>query len=307
MSVRRDISRMSCFLTVVAVLCLGSSAWAQGTYNIHFRSAVANASAGEIFTVEIALANDPQAVTAFSFGVKHDATKLTLESVEIAADLQAILGAGVVPDARFYNLNTAPAGGTGFTVGMILGTDTSDKSIAVGPDHALFVAKYRVAAGVTGTTKIDVTGDLGAPKVPVILDLKGVSQAPAGIAGTTSVTVTVREGPAAFIRGNVDQARGVNVTDAVIILNYLFGGANMEAGRATRENCLIAFNVDGSTSSGVADTEDASDNDLADPVYLLNFLFRGVSAPAPLAPFPACGQPATAVDPAFACQAYTCP
>lgn len=72
-----------------------------------------------------------------------------------------------------------------------------------------------------------------------------------------------------FIRGDSNNDKKVDLSDAVWTLNYLFTG-----GQAPR--CLEA-----------ADANDAGSVDLSDPIYELNFLFQG--GPAPPAPFPTAG------------------
>ena len=72
-----------------------------------------------------------------------------------------------------------------------------------------------------------------------------------------------------YRRGDSNDDRLVDITDAVFTLDYLFLG-----GAAPR----------------CADSADADDNgvlDLADPVYTLQFLFTGGTPPPP--PYPSCG------------------
>ncbi len=79
-----------------------------------------------------------------------------------------------------------------------------------------------------------------------------------------------------FVRGDVNGDLGVNITDAINILAYLFqGGAD--------PTCLDA-----------ADVNDDGAVNLTDAVALLNYLFRGESAPA--APYPEQGVDTTADD-----------
>lgn len=80
------------------------------------------------------------------------------------------------------------------------------------------------------------------------------------------------EGPV-FLRGDTNEDSGVNLTDAVVILNFLFRGAGPIA-------CEDA-----------ADTDDNGQVNLTDAVYLLNHLFRG-GPPLP-SPYPAPGRDET--------------
>ena len=79
-----------------------------------------------------------------------------------------------------------------------------------------------------------------------------------------------------FLRGQVDQTGGVDMTDAVIILRYLFLGEWMPP-------CLDAADID---DSGVLN--------ITDGVLLLNFLFLGGAPPSE--PFASCGPDPTAED-----------
>jgi len=72
-----------------------------------------------------------------------------------------------------------------------------------------------------------------------------------------------------FVRGDADASGGLNLTDGVRILNYLFVG-NAEV------PCLDA-----------ADTDDSGSLNLSDGIYILSYLFSDGSPPP--APHMACG------------------
>lgn len=84
--------------------------------------------------------------------------------------------------------------------------------------------------------------------------------------GSCTVTVGART---SFLRGDCNEDGGVDVSDAVCILAWLFQG------RAT-PGCRAAANTNG----------DAQE-DISDAIHLLDHLFLG--GPAPVAPFPDCG------------------
>lgn len=289
---------------VAASLLASGPASAQAKYGIHFPGAAASAGIGGKLAVSVVLTNQPDAVTAFSFGVKHDATKLRLEKVSLGAALQAAIGASSEPDSRFFEVNQAPEGGTGVTIGMILSADNAAVVMAPGAAQALFVLEYTVTATVAGSTNVEVTGALGSPPVPVILDKNGVAQAPVGSPGPTTLAVTITEGPPAFLRGDVNQNGRYGVDDAILILDFLFGGSVLPAGEASRTQCPIVMNFDGTFLRGNREVEDLADLDLADPILLLQFLFQRGAPPA--APYPACGQPPRGADPDFDCDAFLC-
>jgi len=295
-------------ITLVTFLSLGcccAPAWAQARYNVHFQTARVSGGAGQVVTMGIGLDNQPEKVTGFSFGVKHDAAKLSVQSVDIGPDLQAALGSGVQPDDHFYFVNLAPGGGVGFTVAMVLSADKPGVAIAAGLDHHIFDVKYKLPDLATGDTKIDITGDLGVPKVGVLLDVNnGTSQKPAGAAGLTSATVSVSTGPAPFLRGDADQSGSFNIIDAIILIDYLFSGGTYPPGAATRTNCLVVLNFDGSVGKTTPDVEASEDIDLTDALGVLNYVFQRGLPPPP--PFPGCGQPTSAASAEMSCKEFLC-
>jgi hypothetical protein len=79
--------------------------------------------------------------------------------------------------------------------------------------------------------------------------------------------------PAGFIRGDVDQNGALNITDPILLLDYLFLAG-------TRPPCDDA-----------ADADDSGDISITDPIRILGLLFLG-DAPLP-APYPDPGEDAT--------------
>ena len=297
--------RALCISALGLALTLGSPAAAQ-TYNVHFHTAEITSPAGSAVTLSIDLDNTPEAVTGFSFGVKHDAAFLTLEEVTLGPAVQAALGgAGSTPDSRFFQVNKTPAGGTGFTVGLLLsGESATRKSIAAGTGQTVVNARYRIQAGATGSSTVEIVGTLGQPAVPVVIDVAGSAKTPTG-APVTRATVTVGELPSSqFIRGDANQSGRLDVTDATIIVDFLFGGSALPGGAATRDACPILMNVDGSVNDGPDDTaEDEFDVDITDVLVLVRYFFRVTQVP-PAAPFPQCGAAPGLVSPEFLCTAY---
>jgi hypothetical protein len=79
-----------------------------------------------------------------------------------------------------------------------------------------------------------------------------------------------------FIRGDVDNSGGLELTDAINILDFLFKGG-------AAPGCLDA-----------ADANDVDGIDLSDPIYILFYLYA--SGPQPPAPFPEKGPDPTPDD-----------
>lgn len=113
--------------------------------------------------------------------------------------------------------------------------------------------------------------------------------------------------PVAFRRGDVNQSGRLEITDAILILDYLVGGSQLAAGERTRTSCLVAMNVNGDTEKGVRSVEDERDIDLTDPIVLLQYVFDTVlDPPPPAAPFPDCGFAESEVADPVACFSFTC-
>jgi hypothetical protein len=90
------------------------------------------------------------------------------------------------------------------------------------------------------------------------------------IAGASEVDVPPLDCGPTFRRGDADASGKVDLTDAVVVLGYLFQGVEAPG-------CLDA-----------ADADDSGKLDLTDAVFLLGFLFQGGGTPPAPGPF-ACG------------------
>ncbi|MEM7166375.1 MAG: DUF1800 family protein [Planctomycetota bacterium] len=106
----------------------------------------------------------------------------------------------------------------------------------------------------------------------------------AGSIGSCAVTCTaeITFGYQLFVRGDANADAGLNISDAVAMLSYLFSSGDL----------------------GCHDAADANDDDslnVADPVYLLSYLFSGGSEPP--APHDVCGADPT-LDTNLTCQSY---
>ncbi len=294
----------------VLSLCVSTASYAQ-EYTVSFDSTTATVVQGGAVNARIVLRNTPDAVTGFSLGVQHDASLLSLDSVELGADVLNVVGAacpGGDPDPSFLAINESPAGGDGVTIALLLRTmECADGALPPGDSTNEIVAlRYTASADMTGTADVSITGELGDPKVEVVLDLAGVTQLPTSDADTT-LTVTVNEagaGNAPYLRGDVNQSGRIEISDGILILNFLFADG-LPAGEETKNNCLVAYNFDGTTSNGTEGQEDASDINLADGVSLLNFLFVAGSTPPP-PPAGACGQADNPASEDMACDAFGC-
>jgi hypothetical protein len=170
---------------------------------------------------------------------------------------------GVIEGVVVVHGSTQPAPGVEVTAVVAGEVEAADTSGSAG-GFRLFVAP--------GTCDLHVRAPGAAESVPAAAGFT--------VEGRTSQTV-ILELPAdgtpslsAFIRGDANRSGGVNISDALATLGWLFTGA-------VPASCLDASDV----------TDDGTVN-IADPLALLNHLFSGGLAPR--APFPGPGADPTA-------------
>jgi hypothetical protein len=138
-------------------------------------------------------------------------------------------------------------------------------------------ATLRFQEGLVGT----------AGPVPFVVAVWGQT-APACNVDRAGVTVIFRKSlDAPFRRGDANKDGGVNMSDAIWILNALFSGG-------PQTECNDA-----------ADVNDSGAADISDPVYLSNFLFFGTASAPPSPGHTACGPDPT--EDALDCIASSCP
>ena len=128
------------------------------------------------------------------------------------------------------------------------------------------VADISPDAPTEGNTTVRLANGVGEPPLENILTADSMTVLPRiGKPGTVFFSPAgLSRG--AFVRGDADSNGVVNISDAVVILGYLFLGEDPV-------ECLDA-----------GDANDSGTLNVADAAYSLNFLFRGGMIPPP--PFP---------------------
>lgn len=157
---------------------------------------------------------------------------------------------------------------------------------ACATNQEIAVVSYINTSGQSATAQVTLSGNLGTPKVPLVIDVDGTSY---DVQTGPGVSITVGGGQPPFVRGEVNQDGKLNVSDAVAIARYVF---NLGSQKAKIDACKDA-----------ADVNDDGSITAADALYLLAYLFTGGAAiPAPAG---ACG-----IDPTpdgLDCVQYQCP
>ena len=219
---------------------------------------------GDIVTTSILLTTTAN-LHGFSIGVSHDPLVLSIgsaASIRQGATLQALnLGGG----PTFFNVNIAPANGTGFTVACVTDLFAPFEQIPVVTADPILEVDYLIDIGsiVGAVTLIDFTDLLGSPPVDTVMVFDLLEVVPTQTGG--SVTITEPH----FLRGDLNQNGSLSLLDGVLLLYRV-------AGLETAGSCR--------------DADDINDDGLltiGDAVYLFQYLYVGGAAVP--SPFGTCG------------------
>ncbi len=220
---------------------------------------VGSGSIGTIFTAQIQLTVPAGfGVTGISFGVCHDPMKLQLVPGTLASGTLTPDYFQAQDHSTGFNCNVIP---TFVMPGTIYGPGV----------HLIAETQYQVvASGSTAINFCSMTGTMPVPVALAAVDFGSMTDcsdvyAPATVGASLSSTPE-------FVRGDTNASGGSpDIADAI---NSLF----------------FSFGIPGGISP-CDDASDANDDgvypDIADPIYLLNYLL--LAGPPPAAPFPACG------------------
>lgn len=194
----------------------------------------------------------------FSLGVSHDPAILSVESlanVHTGALLQALNG-NSGPD--FFEVNIAPAGGTGITVACITDLFSPFDLLPMMTSEPLIQIDYLILpdAPVGTLSPLTLTSDLGSPPVQTVMVLELAEVTPTMASGSILITEPL------FIRGDLNQNGSVSLLDGVLLLYRVSG---LEPPGSCRDADDI--NDDGVLTIG-------------DAVYLFQYMFTG-GAPIP--------------------------
>ncbi len=222
--------------------------------------------------------NNSQPVYGFSFGVENDPAVLAVTSVDEGTALAGFNGG----EASFFHEDLSPSGGTGFTLGCVFSFSGTNATLPPGGPYELATATYDVLGSAPlGDTILNFVETLSppAPAPPVALRISIGDDSVVPV--ISSGFVTVEEGGVLFVRGDLNNNPGIDLSDPIGLLNYLFSGG-------IDPTCFDA-----------GDFDDSGAIDIGDAINLLGFLFSGGGPPA--GPFPDCG-----VDPSGDADGLAC-
>ncbi|MBN1422532.1 MAG: dockerin type I repeat-containing protein [Planctomycetes bacterium] len=253
-------------------------------------------------TLDFDVAQDGGAgIQGWSYGICHDPEVVTPISA-VASDELLTIKNGQPPS--FSNINLEPDEPTpgvanGVTHGVVLDflatfsieppiNNLPDLTITYQLDHGpACPADPTETPPACVETSIQPCNDLGSPKIVSVMVIGGKSFpycAEASRVGTLRICCPPPE--LAFVRGDANIDRRVDIADGITVLNWLFHSA--EAPR-----CMEAADVN---NDGEVDSSDA--------IYIFHWQFMDGLTPA--SPWPDCGlDPATPVDD-LTCEEYPC-
>ena len=222
----------------------------------------------------IVASTSPDPLHAFSFGLCHDPVQGSVQQLDLGADLQ--------PTApEFVDVVIEPGGWTAAVVMSFLNA----QPFPAGSEQRVIEAQYEVdLTSPLGFTEFCLCETIGDPP----LAIRMVTEAGEAVWPQFDCFPLVIVDPVFFVRGDCNGDGGINVADAVYLLDFLFIG------------------------SVVLPCEDAGDIDddgalnIADPINYLAYLFSGGPPPAVPNPVTGCGPDAVDTD-ALECAETNCP
>ncbi len=216
----------------------------------------------------------------WSYGLKHDAAKVTLVTIE-PSSLTSTSNDGDAPD--FWSAEINPVGGSGGTVGCVVSLTEPFSELPAGAGESKHTETFTYTSAITiepgqpsQTTDLAMADEELAvgdgPKVPAVASINSDSWALTEVAATT-ITLSGEKPPPlrAFIRGDANNDKRVDISDGIWILSYKFRGG-------IEPPCLDA-----------ADANDDGTVDQTDAMRVVYYYLAVQNTPAPMAPFPSCG------------------
>ncbi len=289
--------RMHSLLLAVAFVLGPVCGWAQDVNKIYIADQAVDAGATGVKIPVLLDTNHADGWFGFSIALKYDQTKLSLKGITVQDTVSA-------PAAQYgwgtktseYKLHSPEDGRQNYGLVMDLGhpdpgnpsNTILDQKIPAGNGQTIVYLLVDVIGAAGTTTVIEPRNDLAIGTEATggwvnILCYSGEAPIRPTLAGGT---ITIKSVGQNIKRGDVNASGDLNLTDAVVLLGFLFLGS------PTSLSCENA-----------ADVNDSNDLNLTDAVVLLGNLFLGNPTTLP-APGDQCG-----VDPtnpsALACTSYT--
>lgn len=227
----------------------------------------------DVFIPILATNSDP--IQGFQLALVWDCTVFEVTQITVASTTVSAL----TPEFVIDNIDTDLCQAT---VGVVFDflAPFDGRTLAPGIDQrvANVVADIPSTAAI-GPSLIELVNGLGDPPIFNIFTVAGISVLPILDSGFIEITPLTFPPPIVFLRGDVDRTGTLEITDAIVLLEFLFSAG-------APPQCADA-----------ADANDSGSIDVADVISILSFLFSG-GAVLPY-PYPSVGLDPT--DDALGC------
>jgi hypothetical protein len=224
----------------------------------------------------------PNGVQGWSYGVSHEGAKLrVLSGPTTLGTTAADVSAGGIRSGGFEKSEVVDPSRNGGQSGIVSAVVLSfTQPVTLDPSRLEPVLRtaYAIADGAGGpdfTAELAFLGGLRGSGQPVdnVLTVEGSTVAARDLIGLRLLAGEGGGEQAAFVRGNANGDRRVDIADAVWIINEIFR-------RGPASPCPDA-----------ADANDDGVEDVSDALFVIRYQFVG--GPRPSAPFPSCGRDAS--------------
>jgi len=222
---------------LLAILAIGAPLCGQG---MHLSVTNESVLPGGSFSAEVLFDTD-QPIMGFSFGLRHDAARLTPTLASQGAAVAATNGG---TGAAYFLVDLAPANGPGLFVACVFSFSAPLDTLPVGLDHEAVVVGYDTnpAAPPASTTPITPAGDLGNPPTIIVFSVNGVSHFPTTAAGTVTFLVPEPTNVTCSLADACDCSFGISWTNSAAYTSI----------QVRRDGALIATLPGTATSTSIS-------------------------------------------------------
>ena len=242
--------RLSRLMVSLSVLAGFGSAEGAG-YRFRIPDAASSPGARATLTVE---GEHDVSIQGFSLSIRYPAASLSIEEVHFRDTILDAIG------IDYFQATVDPGAGS-LVIGALADAEPpfdGTRIPTIGRALPFLYVEARVAPGAAGDLPVDFVDGLGTPPVANLFVVDDYPVAPQELIGGA---VRLPGPEPRFLRGDATVDGRSELSDAIRILDYQFrGGAVLE--------CFDA-----------ADVNDDAVLDIADPIFLLQFLFIGGPTP----------------------------
>ncbi len=176
---------MQFWVGLLLAMCTSALLQAQGAPTAHLDLQGASGSHGSTITTPILLSHDLNC-EAFSLGVAHDPTFLSITDIQRGEFLEGSNPGGITPDYLYLESN--PYSGNGFIAGCLFDLTPPITDLMAGVGHEVLIVSYTVLpAAPVGDIPLLFVSDLHIPPVELLVVMEGIEYIPTCQDGVVTV------------------------------------------------------------------------------------------------------------------------